>query len=137
MYAACGTAPLYIGSGLINGFPENNPPLGLSALFAQHPALLGGVLTNHQCDEIVPAPPYFWPCLEQGVISAWAAAPSASEAAVFDAYVAADLGVTDAGARAALHQLALDAIDAHLAMWTVAAFDPLVDPAQLDRPTAN
>lgn len=136
MYFGCGTVPLYVAGGLINGFPENSPPLGLAALFART-ALLGGVLTNHQCDELVPAAPFFWPRLEQAVIAAWAAQPSASEAAVFDAYVASSLGVTDAPARAALRQLALDAMDAHLHMWTVEAFDPLVDPSQMDRPTAN
>jgi hypothetical protein len=136
MYFACGSSPLYIGHSLINGYAENSPPVGLQALFAANPALLAGVLTNHQCPEITPTAPYFWPRLEQGVISAWAANPAASEEAAFLAYAAADLGLTGAPA-AALRALALAAMDAHLKMWTVAAFDPIVNPAQLDRPTAN
>ena len=137
MYFACGTVPLYIADSLINGYAENTPPLGLQALFADTP-LLGGVLTNHQCDEIVPPAPYFWPRLEQGVISRWAADPTAREADVFDAYAAAELGLAGApAARAALRSIALRAMEAHLGMWTVAAFDPVVSPAQMDRPTAN
>ena len=136
MYFACGTVPLYIGDGLINGFSENTPPRGLQALFAET-SLLGGVLTNHQCDEIQPAAPYFWPRLEQGVIAAWAANPAAREEDVFDAYAERELGLQAPGARAALRAMALQAMDAHLHMWTVAAFDPLVNPSQLDRPTAN
>lgn len=137
MYFQCGTTPLYIPNGLINGYAENNPPVGLKDLFATFPALLGGVLTNHQCDEIVPAAPYFWPRLEQGVISAWARDTTVSEEAVFDAYATTALGLTNASARAALRGMALGAMDAHLKMWTVAAFDPIVNPGQLDRPTAN
>jgi len=137
MYFACGTVPLYIADSLINGYAENNPPLGLKALFA-HTPLLGGVLTNHQCDEIAPGAPFFWPRLEQGVISRWAADPAAREEDVFDAYAAGELGLAGApAARAALRAIALRAMDAHLKMWTVAAFDPVVDPAQMDRPTAN
>jgi len=137
MYFACGTVPLYIGAGLINGFPENSPPVGLKALFAAHPTLLGGVLTNHQCDEIRPAAPYFWPRLEQGVIARWASDPTASEEEVFDAYATDELGLVSSSVRAALRKIALGAMDAHLGMWTCAAFDPVVNPAQLDRPTAN
>jgi hypothetical protein len=136
MYFACGTVPLYIGNGLINGFSENNPPLGMASLF-QSTSLLGGVLTNHQCDEIVPSAPYFWPRLEQSVISSWSSNTSLSEESLFDAYLFTELGITNSSARLALRQIALDAMDAHLKMWTVEAFDPIVDPSQMDRPTAN
>ena len=138
MYFACGTVPLYIGASIINGYEENNPPLGLQELFSKDAALLGGLLTNHQCDEIVPPAPYFWPRLEQGVISRWASNPSAREADVFDAYASTELGLAGApAARAALRSIALRAMVAHLGMWTVANFDPLVNPQQMDRPTAN
>ena len=137
MYFACGTVPLYIANGLINGFSENNPPVGMASLFLNNSLLLGGLLTNHQCDQIVPPAPYFWPRLEQAVISSWAANTSATEEVLFDNYISNDLGVTDPLARAALRQIALSAMDAHLHMWTVEAFDPLVNPSQMDRPTAN
>ena len=139
MYFACGTVPLYIGDGLINGFEENNPPVGLAALFNSKSTskLLGGVLTNHQCDEITPAAPYFWPRLEQSVISTWATNTTQSELDVFDAYARNDLGIKNASVRATLHDMALIAMDAHLHMWTVEAFDPIVNPAQMDRPTSN
>lgn len=139
MYFACGTVPLYIGDGLINGFEENDPPVGLAALFNSDNKkdLLGGVLTNHQCDEIVPPSPYFWPRLEQAVISGWAVNTSQSESSVFDAYVRDELGIKNASVRGILHDMALTAMDAHLHMWTVEAFDPVVSPAQMDRPTSN
>jgi hypothetical protein len=137
MYFACGTVPLYIGNGLINGFSENVPPIGMATLFTNNSQLLGGLLTNHQCDQIVPPAPYFWPRLEQAVISSWAANTSATEESLFDLYVSNELGVTDSLARTALRQIALNAMDAHLHMWTVEAFDPLVNPSQMDRPTSN
>ena len=44
-----------------------------------------------------------------------------------------DLGIADASARAALRDIAISGMAANLAIQTCAAFDPVVDPAQMDR----
>ena len=44
-----------------------------------------------------------------------------------------DLGVVDDSARAALRDIAVSGMAANLAIQTCAAFDPVVDPAQMDR----
>jgi len=137
MYAGCGSWPLYIGDGLVNGFEENAPARGLAAVFAASPRV-GGVLMNHQCNELATFAPFFWQRLEEGVIARWAAAfPALSEAAAFDAYAAEELRLAGAAPRAALRAIAQGAMAANLRMYTVAAFDAAVSPAQMDRPTAN
>lgn len=140
MYGGCGTWPLYIGDGLINGFEEDagiGLKRGLAWLLANAPAgVFAGVLTNHQCtDELRVPPPWVWWRLEQQVISGWARAPARAEAELFDEAVAQQLGVTDAGARAALRAVALGAMSANLRVQTCAAFDEQL--LEVDRPTAS
>jgi hypothetical protein len=140
MYGGCGTWPLYIGDGLINGYEEDagiGLKRGLAWLLANAPAgVFAGVLTNHQCtDELRVPPPWVWWRLEQQVVSGWARAPARAEAELFDEAVAQQLGVADAGARAALRAVALGAMSANLRVQTCAAFDEQL--LEVDRPTAS
>jgi hypothetical protein len=118
MYGGCGSWPLYIGDGLINGFPENPPGTGLAALFAHHPTLLGGILTNHQCGEPATFAPYFWGRMEEAIIARWSVNSATSEAALFDEYAAVDLGIASPAARAALRDIAVSGMAANLAIQT-------------------
>lgn len=140
MYGGCGTWPLYVGDGVINGY-EEDAALGLRrglAWLREHaPAgTFSGVLTNHECtDELSVPPPWLWWRLEQRVLSAWARAPERTEADLFDEAVQAQLGIADAGARAAFRSLTLAAMGANLRVQTCAAFDEQL--LEVDRPTAN
>lgn len=160
MYAGCGSWPLYIGEPLIKGYAENSPQTGLAALFASQPELLGGVLTNHQCGTPATYAPFLWGRMEEAIISRWSVNASQSEEALWDEYARVrrrrraggrgpegerrrrpipprapqvDLGVTDSTARAALRDIAVSGMAANLAIQTCAAFDPAVDPEQMDR----
>jgi hypothetical protein len=140
MYAGCGTWPLYIGDGVINGYEEDDAiglRRGLAWLRANSPpGILAGVLTNHQCtDELFVPAPWIWWRLEQRVLAQWAQAPDRAEADIFDEAVRAGLGIDDARARAAFRNLTLSAMSANLRVQTCEAFDAQL--LEVDRPTAN
>jgi hypothetical protein len=118
MYGGCGSWPLYIGNGLINGFQENSPVAGLAALFESHPSLLGGILTNHQCGTPATYAPFFWGRIEEAVIARWSVNTTVSEESLFDAYAENDLGISDPAARDALRDIALSGMEANLAIQT-------------------
>jgi hypothetical protein len=95
------------------------------------------VLTNHQCTSTPAAPaPWLWWRAEQAVLAGWVADPDgADEAVLFDAHVAAEWGITDPAARAALRGVALGAMDANLALQTCTPADSRFP--EDDRPTSN
>ena len=86
MYGGCGSWPLYIGESIINGYSENTPQKGLAALFAAHPELLGGILTNHQCGTPATFSPYLWGRMEEAIIARWTLNISQSEESLWDTY---------------------------------------------------
>jgi hypothetical protein len=141
MYGGCGTWPLYVGDGVINGYAEDagiGLQRGLAWLRAHAPpGVLAGVLTNHQCTDVLAVPPPFiWWRLEQQVLARWASAPDGpGEAQLFDEAVREQLGIAQPAARAALRNLTLRAMDANLRVQTCAAFDEQL--LEVDRPTAN
>ena len=140
MYGGCGTWPLYVGDSVINGY-EEDAAIGLRRGLAwlrgsAPPGVFAGVLTNHQCtDELAVPAPWVWWRLEQRVLAQWALAPGRAEAELFDEAVREQLGVADAGARAALRNLTLRAMSANLRVQTCEAFDAQL--LEVDRPTAN
>ena len=141
MYGGCGTWPLYVGDGVINGYEEDagiNMQRGLAWLRAHAPpGVLAGVLTNHQCTDVLAVPPPFiWWRLEQQVLARWTRAPDGpGEAQLFDEAVREQLGIEQPRARAALRNLTLRAMAANLRVQTCAAFDEQL--LEVDRPSAN
>lgn len=139
MYGGCGTWPLCIGQGIIESYPEYsliNASYGLRWLAENKAESFAGVLMNHQCTTTPAAPrPWLWWYAEEAVLAGWAMNPSASEAELFDAHVQSTWSISNATARDVLHNVTLWAMDANLAMQTVAVFDSLWP--QNDRPTSN
>ena len=135
MYGGCGTWPLYVGDGVINHYEEDVEfgwARGLTWL-RNSTAVLGGVLTNHQCTSEIGVPaPWVWWRLEQEVLARWTQTPDVEEAVLFDRAVESQWGLTDVGVRAAVRNLTLSAMSANLRMQTCAAHD--VTLGEVDRP---
>ena len=133
-YEGKGAYPNYVMDGVINGFEENEKPVGLKDLFS-HPKILGvyswsrggGWYGPYIKDEL-------WPDLNAFVLGQFAKGPARSEAEIFGDYARNQLALGEADA-ARFRKLCVLAARAILKGRHCAVFDRTLKESVL--PTAN